>query len=333
MGKEIVRSAINFNNPPRLPVRFPESEYTDFKEITVLDDRGLNILGKEEYTKDEWGCLWQTELNGSMGNVVNTVLDNWSKLSSFNPPDVDDPLRYKKFDDELSKAKNKYVLVFNHFLLFERMRFLVGFKELLESFYLNRKEVEKLADMIVDFQVGVIRNLSKRYKGHLDGMWATDDWGTQTALFISKEMWESIFKPRYRVIVEELEDAGMDLWFHSCGKINNIIGDLKEIGVKVVNTYQPKCLGIEEIGRKYKDKICFETTIDIQDTILKGEDSIRNEAYNIVKNWSSKRGGLIITNFADDIGYGDYQEVSDPDKLNKLIYKYFNEAYEKFNPK
>jgi len=326
--REIVKSAINFNNPPRLPKRFTEPKYSDFNDITVLDDRGLNLLGKEEYTKDEWGCLWQTELYGSMGNVVNRLLDNWEKLSSFKTPDPDDSLRYKKFDDELKKTKNKYVLVFNHFLLFERMRFLIGFKELLESFYLNPKEVEKLADIIVDFQVQVIRNLSKRYKGYLDGMWTTDDWGTQTALFISKEMWDNIFKPRYKIIVQELKEAGMDLWFHSCGKINNIIGDLIEIGVKVINTYQPNCLGIEEIGKKYKDKICFETTIDIQGTILKGGDYIRNEAYAIVKNWSSKRGGLVITDFADDIGYRGYQEVKDPIKLNKLIYRYFNEAYE-----
>ncbi len=327
--REIVRRAIYFNKPPRLPRRFPECNDNDFSDITTLDDRCLNLLGKEKYTKDEWGCLWQTELQGSMGNVVNIVIDSWGKLSNFNTPNPDDPLRYKKFDYELKRAKNKYVLVFNHFLLFERMRFLVGFKELLESFYLNRQKVEKLADMIVDFQVGIIRNLSKRYKNYLDGMWVTDDWGTQTSLFISKEMWEDIFKARYKIIVEELKDAGMDLWFHSCGKINKIINDLTEIGVKVINTFQPNCLGIKEIGKKYKDKICFETTIDIQNTILRGENAIRNEAYAIVRNWSSIRGGLIITNFIDDIGYKDYQEVSDPVKLNKLIYKYFNEAYKK----
>lgn len=209
------------------------------------------------------------------------------------------------------------------------MHFLVGFNKLLESFYLNLLEVEKLADMIVDFQVGIIRNLSDKYKGYIDGMWTTDDWGTQTGLFISKDMWISIFKPRYKIIAEELHEAGIEWWFHSCGKVNDIIDELIDIGIKVINTYQPACLGIEEVGKKFKGKICFETSIDIQNTIFKGKEDIRKEAFNIVKNWSIKKGGLIVTNY-NDVSYDLYREKGNPIEINKLMYEYFNEAYNKY---
>jgi len=331
-SKEVVKRAINFNTPPRLPCRFPECNEVDFCDIRVLDDRGRNFLGKEQYTKDEWECIWKTELQGSMGEVVNAIIDDWSKLSKYKTPNPNDSSRYKNFDKELKKRKDKYVLVYNHFFLFERMHFLVGFTKLLESFYLNYKEVEKLADMIVDFQVGIIRNLSKRYKGYIDGMWTTDDWGTQTALFINKDMWIDIFKPRYKIIANEFHEAGIDWWFHSCGKINSIIDQLIDIGVKVINTYQPTCMGIEEIGEKFRGKICFETSIDIQNTIFKEKEDIRKEAFSIVNNWSTKKGGLVATNY-NDVSYDLYRERGNPIEINKLMYKYFNEAYDKYYKK
>jgi uroporphyrinogen decarboxylase len=331
-SRELVKKAINFENPPRLPKRFPECGMVDICDIKVLDDRGRNLLGKRKFITDEWGSVWENVKNGNMGKVNNAVIDDWSKLSTYKTPDPNDPSRYKGLDSQLRKNKDKYALVFNHFFLFERLHFLVGFTKLLESFYLHYNDVIKLADMIVDFQIGIIKNLSKRYKGSIDGMWTTEDWGIQTGLFISKEMWLDIFKPRYKIILDELKEAGIDLWFHSCGKINNIIEDLKDVGVKVINTYQPRCLGIEEIGEQFRGKICFETSIDMQQTIFEGNDAIKEEAYSIVKNWSTQKGGLIVTNYHHDIE-SSYIKKSEFEKVNKFMCEYFDQAFNSYYQK
>jgi hypothetical protein len=51
--REIVKKAINFEKPPRLPKRFPECNEVDFCDIKVLDDRGRNLMGKRKYITDD----------------------------------------------------------------------------------------------------------------------------------------------------------------------------------------------------------------------------------------------------------------------------------------
>jgi uroporphyrinogen decarboxylase len=145
--------------------------------------------------------------------------------------------------------------------------------------------MNELADRVLNFDVRLIRNIAKRFKGRVHGFWTTDDWGTQSGLMISISMWREFFKERYRRIFDKIHYARMHVWFHSCGKINKIIDELISIGVDVVNSFQPALLGIEEIGSKYAGRVCFETCADIQTTLPFGSDEdVRNEVKKLVQN-------------------------------------------------
>ena len=65
---EVVKRAIDFKYPPRLPKRFPECGVVDFNDIKVLDDRGRNLLGKKRLVTDEWGCNWYSKFKGKQEN-------------------------------------------------------------------------------------------------------------------------------------------------------------------------------------------------------------------------------------------------------------------------
>jgi len=41
---------------------------------------------------------------------------------------------------------------------------------------------------------------------------------------------------------------------HSCGKVNGIIEGLIEIGLDAINLQQPRALGIEEIGKRFRGR-------------------------------------------------------------------------------
>jgi hypothetical protein len=82
---------------------------------------------------------------------------------------------------------------------------------------------------------------------------------------------------------------------HSCGKINAIIEGLIEAGLEVINSSQPRALGIEEIGQQFCGRICFESVCDIQNTLpLKGPAEIRREAQSLLEHWAAPDGGFII---------------------------------------
>ena len=68
-----------------------------------------------------------------------------------------------------------------------------------------------------------------------------------------------------------------------------------EYGVDVINLISPELLGIEEIGKRYRGKIAFFSSIDHQKTISFGtEKDIRYDIEKIARNWSLKEGGLVL---------------------------------------
>ena len=135
---------------------------------------------------------------------------------------------------------------------------------------LERERIEELADRIVEFDLGIIEEVSRRFPGMIDALGFTDDWGTESALFIDPRLWREFFMPRYRRIFDACHDAGWHVWMHSCGRVNAIIPSLVEIGVNVLDLQQPRALGIEEIGAAFAGKVCFSSLCDIQKTLPRG---------------------------------------------------------------
>ena len=192
-------------------------------------------------------------------------------------------------------------------LLFERMQALLGFERTLTGLVLEREWMEELAERIVTFDLGIIRNISTRFPGKIHGFHFTEDWGTQRGLFIKPILWEDFFRPYYERIIASIHNAGWHVWMHSCGKINSILGSLIEMGVDIIEIQQPHAVGIEEIGKQFKGKICFASLCDIQHTLpFKKEDEIRAEAKQLLEQWSTPEGGFILIDYAD----GNAIEVS-----------------------
>jgi hypothetical protein len=55
------------------------------------------------------------------------------------------------------------------------------------------------------------------------------------ARLVRPALWRRVFKPRYAEMFRKVKQAGRDVWFHSDGFINDIVGDLAEIGIDVLN--------------------------------------------------------------------------------------------------
>jgi hypothetical protein len=94
---------------------------------------------------------------------------------------------------------------------------------------------------------------------------------------------------------------------HTDGRINDILEDLVEIGVDVIEIEQPHAIGIEEVGRDFRGRICFETLCDIQMTLpTKDPEKIRDEAHLLLEHWATPQGGLILSIDAEnnsDLGF------------------------------
>ncbi len=293
---EVMRRAIEFDYPDRLPVQMPLLGMCDTHHV------GWNQIGTGDHSKretlDEWGCTWARSEVDNMGQVKGHPLADWSALESFRWPDPDDPAFYEGMEARFEGSEGKYITTSIFMLLFERMHALRGFENTLTDLVLERERIEALADRIVEFDLRIIANIAGRFGERIHGFSFTDDWGTQQNVFVRPQMWDDFFKPRYKRIFDAVHDAGWHVWMHSCGKINGIIESLIDIGLDIIEPQQPRALGIEEIGKRFRGRICFASLCDIQHTLpFKDKAAIQEEARLLLKAWSTPKGGFILIDY------------------------------------
>lgn len=302
-GKELITRAIEFKRPERLPMQYSEFGITDCVGFGL--NYGMEWIKPYTEFKDYWGCVWVRSEKENSGQCKGYPLKDWSDLDAYNFPDPDTEQYYQHVEGALNGNEDKYIFLAQFHLLFERLHFLRGFENVLMDLYINRDKLEFLVDKIVDFNVRIIQNTAEIAKGRIDGFFFTDDWGTQNDTFIDPKLWNEFFKPKYKRIFDACKEVGWHVWMHSCGKINKIIPGLIEAGVNVLNLLQPRTLGIEEIGREFAGKVCFNTAGDIQHTLpFKGKEEIREEARLLLKKWATKDGGFILFDYVDGNAIG-----------------------------
>ena len=305
---EVVRRAITFEKPDRLPVRFDSLGISDVFNVN-WNQTGTGDLALQE-TEDEWGCTWRRTEVKNMGQVKGHPLADWNTLTHYHWPNPNDPEFYAGMEAQFAGCEDKYIITGIFMLLFERMHSLRGFENTLTDLYLERERIEMLADRIVEFNLGIIDNISHRFPDRIHGFSFSDDWGTQQNLFIRPDLWDEFFKPRYMQIFDAAHAQGWHVWMHTCGKVNAIIDSLIEIGLDVINLQQPRALGIEDIGQQFRGRICFESLCDIQHTLpFKDTMKIQEEAHFLIDQWATSTGGFILSDYGDGRAIGVEPEV------------------------
>jgi len=305
-SREIVTRAITFKNPPRLP--FWQHVFDDIPD-DVCDcwemDRGKGGWFFDNPVMDDWGCGWEKTEQKNMGQVTHHPLRDWSALASYRPPDPRDPYYFARLEGEMQQAGDRYVVVTSHFNIFERAHMLHGFVDTLMDFYEEPEKVEQLLDLVLAWKLEHFAELHRRFGDRVQGLFLTDDWGTQQGPFLNPAMFDAFFQARYRTLFDAIHGYGWHVIQHSCGKINELVPHLIDAGVDCLNMQQPQCNGIEEIGTRFAGKVAFLTTNDIKTTLPQGYvQALRDEAAALIQHWATPQGGFIVFNYGDPEALG-----------------------------
>ena len=301
LPKEIVRRAIEFDSPPRLPFWQHELPWVPDDVCDVWEmDRARAGWFFDNATIDDWHCQWTRTETKNMGQVVGHPLAEWSALDTYRPPDPRNPFYFERLEPLVDEAGDRYVAMTSHFNLIERLHMLRGFAAAMEDFYLEPERVERVLDMVLDFKLEMFDELHRRFGDRIDGLFLTDDWGTQQGTFVGPKIFEDFFAARYAKLFDSIHAFGWHVILHSCGRINDFVPRLVELGVDVLNMQQPRAYGLSEFGQRFRGKVCFLTTVDIQSTLPRGvEEEVRQEARELVRHWSTPQGGFIVFNYGD----------------------------------
>ena len=321
-SQEIVRRAIEFDTPPRLPFFLGGSWSDKLSAIVegfpndVCDcwemDRQEAGWYFDNAVRDDWGCGWQRTEVDNMGQVVDHPLAGWDKLATYKPPDPRNPFYFQRIEPEIREAAGRYVVLTSHFTLFERLHMLHGFARTLEDFYLEPAKVHRLLDMILECKIAHIDEAALQFGDRVHGIFLTDDWGTQKSTFVSTDILRTFFLDRYRLLFDAIHAHGWHVILHSCGRINDFVPLFIDAGVDVLNMQQPQAYGIKEFGRSFAGRVCFLTTVDIQATLpTEDPEAVRAEARELVEHWSTPQGGFIVVNYGDSEGIGVRDHIAE----------------------
>ena len=274
--------------PDYVPILYfnKDKEQSDLIMIDVV----RHFMGPDS-DRSEWGFQWDRE-DETMGQPIEELIKDWEDFSRLTPPDPCDQERFAKVKETMALyGDDRYYLASLVLTGFTVMTFLRGFSNVMEDFYLERENIEKLADMVFGFEEKIILQL-KEYGFH--GVSFFDDWGTQSNLLISPAMRREFFKPRYQRLFDIAHENGLDVYFHCCGAIREILPDFIEIGVDMMNVSQPNLFDIEELGRELGGKVCFVCPVSYQTTSITGtKEDIYRDVKKLVDHLGAFRGGLI----------------------------------------
>lgn len=324
-SREIVRRAIEFDNPPRVPYSFVEPLQSDFAELAIVapvtGELNMYQVPKGELVFDKWGVGWRS--SGRLwGHADVCPLADLSALDSYQFPEPMSPERIEMagWVARLGAEAGKYVVGADPINSYEKMRGLMGFENMMVAMYADRERFERLLDRLTDMTVDVVRHYAEI--GNVHAFMAWEDWGLQTGLQIKPSLWRDLFKPRYARIVDACHAAGMHYILHSCGFIWDIIPDFIEIGVDVLQLDQPRLMGIDRLADEFGGKICFWNTVDIQwsPSAEASEEEIRSEVRHMVEKFGRFGGGFMARQ------YPQPRDIEMPPEKHRLIYQAFMDA-------
>lgn len=219
---------------------------------------------------DAWGVdfMIPENMNDDSGFPTSHPLKNLDELDDFSWPDPDDPALFKSISQELEKIdRSQYFLMgLNPAVLFVRSWLICGMDTLLSGTIIQQKEVEYLLDKVTEYQM----RIAERYvELGIDIAHMGDDIGTTQSMLMSPEFWRELIKPRLKKIIDIYKAGGCFIYFHSCGRVMELLDDFIELGIDILNPLQASANNLPLIREKTRGKISLHGGINC-DLIMRG---------------------------------------------------------------
>jgi uroporphyrinogen decarboxylase len=167
-----------------------------------------------------------------------------------------------------------------------------------EEFLIDIYERPQFCDFILDRLKE--RNLAKAVaaaKAGVDYLHTGDDVANQNTLMFSIDHWRSLMKSRWAEVYSAAKAIKPDIkvWYHSDGNITSIVDELIEIGVDILNPVQPECVDVEDLAKRYGDRLVFDGTIGTQTTMPFGTPDEVRRVIRDRKRMFASGGALILS--------------------------------------
>ena len=260
-----------------------------------LKNAEKTIFAKVDWRKgllrDRWGVAYDINTDGIC--VVEHPLKGASdeEIMKYAAPSPDVPGNYSMVEEDMKKFGSEYLMIMSGYGgIFERAWFLLGYEDLLMGLASNSRAVSVLLEKILEYKIAVAKKTIKLgfEIGHTG-----DDFGGQTGLMFSIDMWRKHFKPLYTKLWRVFKDAGLPIMHHSCGNVTDILGEFIDLGLDVIEPVQ-NVMDFARLKKEFGKKLTFWGGIGTQTVLPFGSPKDVREQTKMVIETLGRGGGLII---------------------------------------
>lgn len=291
--RENMQMVWDHKQPEWVPMINTAAQMIITPEIT---DRPLFMSGK-----DDFGLEWELDpahpelmTHVKPGGEIFDDITEWKKYIDFKS------CRDKNWEAAAARTKAMWTkkdqimgYVVCNIGAFERICAMMGHVNGLLAPYDDEGAYAEYVEAYADYRIEQMEYFKKYLD--VDFLMMHDDWGNQSNMFMSPEMWRKFYKEPERRMVKRCHELGMYYMHHSCGYNEPIIGDLVEIGVDSWHSVQP-CNDLKKIKAEYGDRLIFAGAVDPQVTDAPGatEEQIRADVRRVIDTLG-KGGGLMVS--------------------------------------
>jgi hypothetical protein len=275
LPRERVEAALAFRTPDRIPLQLSPSPAglhehgrkllelarecgSDFGDTALLalpdppPASDFDPDGRYHAIRpDEWGTTWEHRIFGIWGHPIAWPLDDWSALDRWHAP-VAPPIGGPAFEAAKAAAdRHRATWFLSEGIgdLFERLRAVRRFEDMLVDIQENGPEINRAADIILGYDAALAR---RALALGADMAAFGDDLGTMNAMMISPQTFRRFLKERYRSLFAPTVRADRHLLFHCCGRFEPVMEDLREVGVDAIWPQLP-LYDHRELARRCRD--------------------------------------------------------------------------------
>jgi len=282
-----------------------EKLHIDFRPLNLgSPDVGQDTFVGENKYVDEWGVERVKPIGGFYFDQLHFPLSGEitvQDLMKYPWPDPNDKGRYRGLKERALALKNNtdQAIVLNLPAAFiHTSQYLRGFEDWFVDLALDQKLAGVLFDIILEINMAICENALHAVGEYVDVISTSDDLGLQEGLMINIETYRKLIKPRHEKFIRKLHSkSGAKVFFHSCGAIMPIMGDLIDIGVDILNPVQVSAKGMDPAHMKklYGDHLVFWGGIDTQNVLPnKTEDEVRQEVARMI-GIMGENGGYVLS--------------------------------------
>jgi uroporphyrinogen decarboxylase len=190
--------------------------------------------------------------------------------------------------------------------IFEFASQLVGMERFFTAIYEAPELIKAVIDRVAEFIYETFRVFCGM--DEVRAIWLGDDLGSRNATLVSPDTLRELIFPWYRRYAELAHESDRPFMLHSCGNLTAVMDDLIDTGVDAKHSYEDIIMPVEEVKRRWGDRLAVLGGVDVDLLSRAGEDEVCHRTETILHACSGDGGyacgsGNSIANYVKPENY------------------------------